>query len=186
MPGFAEAATIFGGEHCWPRMMPRPAGRARHGGATASGRLAGQLAAVTDSVLRPGEVLVFDGASPSFRAMSIGQPVRSITWAETVERLTGVQGAIRSRRATARSWPFRWRPEAVLGCATSGGSPASLASRRNAVAGSWLAGGDGMIREAVHRERWTALALHRGLLPAARIPTGLEVAHGYMAEGEAW
>lgn len=90
MPAFADAATIFVSE---PLLAADDVAARRAGSAAVVRRLAARLAdqppAVTDSVLRPGEVLVFDGASPSFRAMSTGQPVRSDHLGqETVDRLT--------------------------------------------------------------------------------------------------
>ena len=66
VPAFAAAATIFVSE---PLLAADDVG-ARRAGSTAvvrrlAARLTGQPAAVTDSVLRPGEVLVFDGAHPA-------------------------------------------------------------------------------------------------------------------------
>ena len=90
VPAFAAAATIFVSE---PLLTADDVAARRAGSAAVlrrlAARLAGQPPAVTDSVLRPGEVLVFDGASPSFRAMSTGQPVRSgHLGQENVNRLT--------------------------------------------------------------------------------------------------
>ena len=88
-------------------------------------RLAGQPPAVTDSVLRPGEVLVFDGASPSFRATITGQPVQSDHLGqETVDRLTRRPGGhqIAAGYTTFLAVPLAARG-LVLGCATFARAP---------------------------------------------------------------
>jgi phosphoserine phosphatase RsbU/P len=75
VPAFADAAAIFvlerlladGGSPSRGTRSPAVVRRRAN-------RLVGQPAAVTGNVLRPGEVLVLGGSSPSFRTMTSGRP----------------------------------------------------------------------------------------------------------------
>ena len=142
-------------------------------------RLAGQPPAVTDSVLRPGEVLVFDGASPSFRAMNTGQPVRSDHLGqETVNRLTRRPGGhqVAAGYTTFLAVPLAARGGGGLGDRLRAGDMMAGTGARAAVC----------IDNArlYDRERRTAFALQHGLLPREpRIPAGMEVAHRYFPVG---
>jgi hypothetical protein len=153
-------------------------------------RLTGQPAAVTDSVLRPGEVLVFDGASPSFRAMSTGHPVRSDHLGrKTVDRLTRRPGGhqIAAGYTTFLAVPLAARG-LVLGCATFARAPGDpgFGADDIALAAELAARAAVCIDNArlYDRERRTAFALQHGLLPREpRIPAGMEVAHRYLPVG---
>ena len=191
VPAFASAATIFVSE---PLLAADDAAARRTGSATVvrrlAARLAGQPPAVTDSVLRPGEVLVFDGASPSFRAMSTGQPVRSDHLGqETVDRLTRRPGGhqIAAGYTTFLAVPLAARG-LVLGCATFARAPRDPGFEPDdiALAAELAARAAVCIDNArlYDRERRTAFALQHGLLPREpRIPAGLEVAHRYFPVG---
>jgi hypothetical protein len=172
VPAFAAAATIFVSE---PLLAADDVAARRAAPAAVvrrlAARLAGQPAAVTDSVLRPGEVLVFDGTSPSFRAMSTGQPVRSgHLGRETVEGLTRRPGGhqIAAGYTTFLAVPLAARG-LVLGCATFARAPGDPGFEPDDIAlAAELA-----TRAAVcidnarlyDRERRTAFALQHGLLP---------------------
>ena len=142
-------------------------------------RLAGQPAAVTDSLLRPGEVIVFGDDSPSFRAMHTRSPVLFDRLDdESAERISRRPGGheLASSWASFLSVPLVARG-VVLGCATFGRAPQSPDFGPDDVA----AAGELASRAAVcidnarlyHRERRTAFALQRGLLPGEpRVPAG--------------
>ena len=191
VPAFAAAATIFVSEP----LLAADDVAARRPGSTAvvrrlAARLAGQPPAVTDSVLRPGEVLVFDGASPSFRAMRTGQPVRSDHLGqETVDRLTRRPGGhqIAAGYTTFLAVPLAARG-LVLGCATFARAPRDPGFEADdiALAAELAARAAVCIDNArlYDRERRTAFALQHGLLPREpRIPAGMEVAHRYFPVG---
>ena len=191
VPAFAAAATIFVSE---PLLAADDVAARRAGSAAVvrrlAARLAGQPPAVTDSVLRPGEVLVFDGASPSFRAMSTGQPVRSDHLGqETVNRLTRRPGGhqIAAGYTTFLAVPLAARG-LVLGCATFARAPRDPGFEPDdiALAAELAARAAVCIDNArlYDRERRTAFALQHGLLPREpRIPAGMEVAHRYFPVG---
>jgi hypothetical protein len=153
-------------------------------------RLAGQPAAVTDSLLRPGEVIVFGDDSPSFRAMHTRSPVLFDRLDdESAERISRRPGGheLASGWASFLSVPLVARG-VVLGCATFGRAPQSPDFGPDDVA----AAGELASRAAVcidnarlyHRERRTAFALQRGLLPGEpRVPDAMEVAHRYLPVG---
>src|SRR5580658_4606952 len=75
VPAFADAATIFVSERLLvaDELGPYPAGPAVVRRLVS--RLNGYPASVTDGILRPGEVLVFNADSPSYRAMTARCPV---------------------------------------------------------------------------------------------------------------
>jgi serine phosphatase RsbU (regulator of sigma subunit) len=192
VPGFADAAAIFAperllaaGETAW--------GQAGH--ATAMRRLAACLAGqppdVTDGLLPPGAVIVIGEDSPSFRAMAGPGPVLfGRLDAETAGRLARHPGG---RDLSAGSASFLAMPliacGAVVGCATfgrAGGRPgfgpadltvaAELASRAAVCLDN---------ARLYERERRTARALQRGLLPGRpKAPAGLQVAHRYLPAGD--
>jgi hypothetical protein len=191
VPGFADAAAIFVAERLLAAgefAAPRP------GEGTAVRRvavgLAGQPAAVAESLLRPGEVIVFGGDSPSRRAMVTGEPVLfehlDTETAARLERRLGGQVAAGGYTSFV-ALPLTARG-AVLGCATFGrvaGSPPFGAADITA-AGGLLSRAAVCIDNArlYDRERRTALALQRGLLPAEpQIPPGMEVAGRYVPVG---
>jgi GAF domain-containing protein len=191
VPGFAEAASIFGRETL---LAADELASPRTGAGAVVRRLAasvsGQAAAVTDGLLPPGEVLVFGPVSPSAQAMATGEPVLSDHLdAETAERLARRPGAteIAAGYRSFLAMPLIARG-AVVGCATFGRSPASPAFSPDdiAVAGELASRAAVCIDNArlYHRERLTALALQRGLLPGRPdVPAGLEVASAYLGVG---
>jgi serine phosphatase RsbU (regulator of sigma subunit) len=191
VPGFADAAAIFGSE----RLLAADEFTSPQAGQGAvvrrlAARLAGQTTAVTDGLLRPGEVLVFGADSPSSRAMATGEPVLyDQVDDETAERLARRPGG---REAAAGYTSFMAVPliarGTVVGCATFGRTPASPAFNL----GDLTLAGELASRAAVcidnarlyDRERRTALALQRGLLPGRPdVPVALEVAHRYLPVG---
>jgi hypothetical protein len=153
-------------------------------------RLAGQDAAVAETLLRPGEVLVFGADVPSSRAMATGEPVLFDQLdGETAERVSRRPGGLElaSSYASFLAVPLTARGT-VVGCAVFGRVPASPAFSPSEI----VQAGELASRAAVcidnarlyHRERRTALALQRGLLPSQpRVPAGMEVAHRYLPAG---
>jgi serine phosphatase RsbU (regulator of sigma subunit) len=192
VPGFADAVSVFvperllaAGEAAWYQAGQATAVR------RLAARLAGQPGDVTDDLLRPGEIIVVGEGSPAFRAMASSVPVRYDRLdAETAERLARHPSG---RQLTAGYTSFLAMPliarGAVVGCATfgrAGGRPAfgpadvtvaaELASRAAVCLDN---------ARLYERERRTAQALQRGLLPARpEIPAGLQVAHRYLAVGD--
>jgi hypothetical protein len=153
-------------------------------------RLAGQPAAVTDNLLRPGEVLVFSAGSPSYAAMTTRSPVLFDRLdEETEERIARRPGG---QEITAAYTSFLAVPlvarGTVLGCATFARSaswpefgPADIA-----LAGELASRAGVSIDNArlFDRERRTASALQQGLLPSEpSVPAGLAVAHRYLSVG---
>lgn len=191
VPGFADAAVIYGAERLFAADDLTSAS-AEHRSAVRrlAARLAGQSADVTDSLLRPGDVLVFGGQTATFRAMQTGQPVPfDHLDGESAERLAGHPGGleIRASYTSYLAMPLIARG-AVVGCAVFGRSPASPAFSPSEIrlAGELASRAAVCIDNArlYHRERRTALALQRGLLPGRpHVPAGLEVAHRYQPVG---
>jgi len=188
VPGFADAAVIYvaerllvSGEFTPPRAGHKVAVR------RLAGRLAGQDAAVADTLLRPGEVLVFGADVPSSRAMATGEPILfDHLDGETAERVGRHPGGLEvaSSYTSFLAVPLAARG-AVVGCALFGRAPASPAFSPSEI----VQAGELASRAAVcidnarlyHRERRTALALQRGLLPGrSRVPAGMQVAHRYL------
>ena len=191
VPGFADAAAIFGTETLLAAdelSSPRTGAGAVVRRLAAS--IAGQSAEVTDGLLPPGEVLAFGPGSPSAQAMATGEPVRYDELDEETARRLG-----RRPGATQITSAFRWLLSmpliargAVVGCATFGRSLASPSFSPDdiAVAGELASRAAVCLDNArlYHRERLTALALQRGLLPGRPdVPAGLEVASEYLAVG---
>jgi hypothetical protein len=191
VPAFADAIALFAAERLLAHDEPAPD---RPGSAAVvrrlAARLAGQSAAVTDSLLRPGEVLVFGACSPSFRAMQSRVPVAFDRLdAETAERIARRPGG---RELAAGYGSFLAVPlmarGMVLGCATFGRPAGRPAFSPDDIA----AAGELASRAAVcidnarlyGRERRAALALKQGMLSGPpRVPAGLEAAYRYLPVG---
>ena len=191
VPAFADAAVIYAAE----RLLAADeltSLRAGHGALVRrlAGRLAGHDVAVADSLLPPGEVLAFAADTPHSRAMATGGPVLFDQLdGETAERVGRRPGG---REITAGYTSFLAVPliarGVVVGCVTFGRTPASPAFNTSDI----TLAGELASRAAVcidnarlyHRERRTALALQRGLLPGQPlVPAGMEVAHRYLPVG---
>jgi hypothetical protein len=191
VPGFADAATIYGAE----RLLAADeltSLRARHGSVMRrlAVRLTGQDAAVTTRLLPAGEVIVFDEDAPQSRAMTAGAPVLfdhlDGEMADRIARRPGGRG-ITSSYTSFLAVPLIARGT-VVGCATFGRLPASPAFNPDdtTLAGELASRAAVCIDNArlYHRERRTALALQRGLLPGRpEIPAGMEVATRYLPVG---
>ncbi len=191
VPGFADGAAIYGTE----RLLAADefiSPRSGHGVAVRrlAVRLAGRPEAVTDRLLRPGEVIVYGPDAPHTRAMATGGPVLfDHLDGETIERIGRHPDGqeLTSGYTSFLAMPLIARG-AVVGCATFGRVPASPAFGPGdiALAGELASRAAVCIDNArlYHRERRTALALQRGLLPGRpRVPAGLEVAHRYLPVG---
>ena len=191
VPGFADGAAIYGTE----RLLAADefiSPRSGHGVAVRrlAARLAGRPEAVTDRLLRPGEVIVYGPDAPHTRAMATGGPVLfDHLDGETIERIGRHPDGqeVTSGYTSFLAMPLIARG-AVVGCATFGRAPASPAFGPGdiALAGELASRAAVCIDNArlYHRERRTALALQRGLLPGRpRVPAGLEVAHRYLPVG---
>jgi len=177
VPGFADAVAIYvverllaADELAWPRAGLGTAVR------RLAARLSGQVEAANGTALPPGEVVVLGADSLRSQAMATGKPVLSS------------DGKIAAGCTSFLAMPLIARG-AVVGCAVFGRAPASPAFNPGDVAlASALAA-----RAAVgidnarlyDRERRTAQALQRGLLPGQPdIPPGMEVAHAYLPVGD--
>jgi hypothetical protein len=191
VPAFADAIAIFVAERLLAHDEP-PSDRLGSAAVVRrlAARLAGQSPAVTDSLLRPGEVLVFGACSPSFRAMRARSPVLFDRLdAETAERIARRPGG---RELAAGYGSFLAVPlmarGTILGCATFGrpaGSPAF--SPDDIVAAGELASRAAVCIDNARlydRERRAALALKQGMLSGApRVPAGMEAAYRYLPVG---
>jgi serine phosphatase RsbU (regulator of sigma subunit) len=192
VPRFADAAVIYaaerllaGGELTSPR--------AGHGAAVRrlAARLAGRDEADTGRLLPPGEVLVLGEGTFRSQAMATGKPVLSSQLdRETAERLARHPGALQmaEQYSSFLAMPLIGRG-VVVGCATFARAPASPAFNP----GDVTLAGELASRAAVcldnarlyDRERRTAIALQRGLLPGRpQVPAGLEVAAVYQPVGD--
>ena len=191
VPAFADAVAIFVFERLLAADEP-VSPQAGHGAVVRRlvARLAGQPTSVTDSVLRPGEVLVFEDESPSFRAMNTRSPVLFDRLDDESAERVGRRPGGRDLTSGYASWlsvPLVAQG-VVLGCATFGRAPQSpdFGPADIAAAGELASRAAVCIDNArlYHRERRTAFALQRGLLPAEpRVPAGVEVAHLYLPVG---
>lgn len=191
VPWFAEAAVIYAAERLLAADELSSPG-AGHGPVVRrlASRLAGQEATVTDSLLRPGQVLVFAAGTPNSQAMATGGPVLFDELdSGTIERFGRHPGGrdIATGYTSFLTMPLIARG-IVVGCATFGRTLASPAFNASDV----TLAGELASRAAVcidnarlyHRERRTALALQRALLPGRpQVPAGLEVAHRYLPVG---
>jgi serine phosphatase RsbU (regulator of sigma subunit) len=192
VPEFADAAVIYaaerllaGGELTSPQVG--------HGAAVRrlAARLAGRDEADTGRLLPPGEVLVLGADTFRSQAMATGKPVLSSQLdRETAERLARHPGALQmaEQYSSFLAMPLIGRG-VVVGCATFARAPASPAFNPDDV----TLAGELASRAAVcldnarlyDRERRTAIALQRGLLPSRpRVPAGLEVAAVYQPVGD--
>lgn len=153
-------------------------------------RLAGQPAAVTDNLLRPGEAFLFGAESPSYRAMTSGSPVvTGYLDRETADRLARRPGG---REPDASYTSFLSVPliarGVVLGCVTfarvvgrEGFAPADTEIAAELAAHAAVCIDNARL---YHRERRVAFVLQQGLVPEEpRVPEGLEVAARYLPVG---
>jgi serine phosphatase RsbU (regulator of sigma subunit) len=190
--GFADAAAIYAAE----RLLAaddRALFRAGHGLAVRrlAGRLAGHAQEITDSVLPSGEVLFLTADTPRAQAITTGKPVVSEHLdAETAARLARhpAGAAIAAEYASFLTMPLIARGITV-GCVVFARTPASPAFNPGdiALAGELASRAAVCIDNArlYDRERRTALALQRGLLPSRpSIPPGIEVAPLYLPVGD--
>ena len=191
VPGFADGASIYVAEHL---LTADETAAPRSGQGTAVrrlvARLAGQSIAVADSLMPAGEVVVFGPSTPGSQAMATGKPVLFDRLdGQTAERIRRRPGGLET---IASYTSFLAMPLAargtVVGCLLFGRTAASPAFS----AAELPPAGELASRAAVcidnarlyHRERRTALALQRGLLPGRPdVPPGLEVAHRYLPVG---
>jgi stage II sporulation SpoE-like protein/PAS domain-containing protein/GAF domain-containing protein len=191
VPAFADAAAIFVSERLLATEepgshAPGPVAVVRR----LAARVAGQPATLTDSLLRPGEVVAFAPGSPSFRAITAGSPVLSDHLdEETAQRLSRHPGG---REITTAYTSFLAVPLTarglVLGCATfarmagsPGFGPADLTTAGDLAAHTAVCIDNARL---YHRERRTAFALQQGLLPGEpQIPEAVEVASRYLPVG---
>jgi serine phosphatase RsbU (regulator of sigma subunit) len=189
---FADGAVIYATE----RLLAaddRTAPGTGHGVAVRrlAARLSGYTETVTNTLLPSGEVLFLAEGTPRVQAMATGQPVLS----DHIDEETAAQFAKHpvGRGVTADYSSFLTMPltarGVTVGCAVFCRTPASPAFNPGDVA---LAG-ELASRAAVcmdnarlyDRERRTAQALQRGLLPSQpSIPPGIEVAHLYVPVGD--
>jgi hypothetical protein len=153
-------------------------------------RVADHSAAVTDELLHPDEVLVFGADSPWSRAMATGSPVLfGRLDGETAERISRRPGGedFVSDFTSFLAVPLEARGS-MVGCAMFGRAARSPAfGRTDMTLASELADRTAVcIDNALlyRRERRTAVALQRGLLPGQPdIPAEMEVAHRYLPVG---
>lgn len=184
--GFADAAVLYVAEHLLVA-DETPAPRAGHGVAVRllAARLAGQDTG--DGPPPSGEVLVFAEDTPSSQAMATGEPVLfDVPDGEARPGRPG-DGGLTGSYPSSLAVPLAARG-AVLGCAVFGRAAASPAFSPGEIvlAGELTSHAALCIDNArlYHRERRTALALQRGLLPGRpEIPAGLEVAQRYLPVG---
>jgi hypothetical protein len=192
VPGFADMAAIFVAE----RMMAADElGAHREDRETVVRRLAARIAdhaaADTDVLLSPGEVIVFGPESPCSLAMAAGSPVIfGGLDADSADRLGSRPGGADfvAGYASFVAAPLTARGS-VVGCVVFGraaGSP-PFGRTDTALAAELAARSAVCIDNALlfRRERRTAEALQRGLLPGQPdVPAGLEVARRYLPVGE--
>ena len=191
VPAFADAAVIYVTEHM---LAADDVASARSAPGTAvrrlAGRMAGETAAAADSLTPPGEVIVFDPGTPGFQAMTTEQPVLfgqlDQQSAERVSRRPGGSQAA-ANYASFLAMPLAARG-VVLGCIMFGRTAASPPFSP----GELPHAADLASRAAVcidnarmfSRERRTAMALQKGLLPRElEAPSGLEIASRYLSVG---
>jgi serine phosphatase RsbU (regulator of sigma subunit) len=192
VPGFADGATVFVTERLLAAdevasALPGPSTVVRR----LASRMAGQPATTTHSLLTPGEVVVLGPDSAALRAMATQAPaVTDHLDGDTAERLARQPGAAEAAApfSSFLSMPLAARG-AVVGCATFGRTAGVPPFDEADIA----AAGELVYRAAVAidnarlyaRERRTAQALQRGLLPGKLdIPPGLEVARRYLPVGD--
>ncbi len=187
VPGFADAAVLYVAERL---LAAGEVTSHRSGQGVVVRRLAARVSGLDPSPQDPAEVLFFSEDTPSSQAMETGEPVLfDHLDDESAQRAARRPGG---REAAASYTSFLAVPltarGVVLGCAVFGRAAASPAfsPREIALAGELAAHAALGIDNArlYHRERRTALALQRGLLPGRpQIPAGLEVAQRYLPVG---
>jgi serine phosphatase RsbU (regulator of sigma subunit) len=178
VPSFADAVAIYVIERLLAAdelasPLPGPGAAVRR----LAARRSGQAEAAGEPALPPGEVVVLAADSLRSQAMATGQPVLS----------SGGQ-KIAAGCSSFLAMPLIARG-VVVGCAVFGRAPASPAFNPGdvALAGALAARAAVGIDNArlYDRERRTAQALQRGLLPGQPdIPAGIEVAHAYLPVGD--
>lgn len=191
VPAFADACVIFVSERLLVADELRPYAT---GPAVVVRRLvarmSGRPSAMTDALLRPGEVLVYSAESPSYQAMAKREPVQFDELdAETAERIARRPGG---QEMFAPYTSFLAVPlvarGVVLGCANFGRSaawpgfsPLDIALAEELASRAAVSIDNARLYD---RERRTASALQQGLLPSApSTPAGLAVAHQYIPVG---
>jgi hypothetical protein len=194
VPGFADAAAIFASERLLavddlaPATGPGQAVR-RLAARMADKNSTGQDSTVT-SRQRPSDVMVFGPDAPPARAMATGEPVLYDRMSEDViKRIARWPGFSLVANCTSfLAMPLIARGT-VVGCLTFARRPdsppfgpadlglaAELASRSAVCIDN---------ARLYRRERRTALALQRGLLPGQPdVPPGLEIARSFTAAGD--
>jgi serine phosphatase RsbU (regulator of sigma subunit) len=192
VPGFADATVIYaaerlltGGELASPRYAPGAAVR------RLGARLADYDAAVTGTLLPVGEVLFLSPDTPRSQSMATGKPIlSSVLDGETAARMARHPGGLQiaSGYSSYLTMPLVARG-VVVGCVTFGRAPASPAFNPGdiALAGELASRAAVCIDNArlYGRERRTAQALQRGLLPGRpQVPAGLDVAQVYVPVGD--
>ncbi len=191
VPGFADVAIIYVAERL-ATADELTLSRMAQGAVVRrlAGLHANQPASVTDEMWRPGEVMVLGPGTPGFQVMASGAPLRFERFdSETVQLLARYPGAteLAASYTSYLAMPLIARG-VVVGCAIFGRAPASPAFNEDDI----VLAGELASRAAVcldnarlyDRERRTAQALQRGLLPGrTRIPDGLEVARRYRPVG---
>ena len=192
VPGFADAATVLVAERL---LAADEVASPLAGPSTVVRRLAsrvsGQPVAAVHGLLTPGEVVVLGPESASLRAMATRAPaITDHLDGDAANRMARHPGGRETLAdfASFLSIPLAARG-AVVGCATFG---------RTADARPFGAEDIAAVSELLHRaaisidnarlyarERRTAQALQRGLLPGKLdIPPGLEVARRYLPVGD--
>jgi len=191
VPGFADSCAIYVPE----RLLAADEFASHRAGHAVvvrrlAARLADQSSAVTDGLLRPGEVLVFSEDTPWFQAMASGVPVVfEHLDGETIERITSRPGGpqVAAGYTSFLAVPLVARG-AVVGCASFGRTRASSPFGPGAAALAVELASRAAVcidnARLYNRERRTALALQRSLLPGRpEVPAGLQVAHRYVPVG---
>jgi serine phosphatase RsbU (regulator of sigma subunit) len=186
VPGFADAAALYVAERL---LAADEVASPRAGHGVVVRRLAARMPGPDRGPQDPAEVLFFGADTPSSQAMETGGPVLfDHLDDESAERVSRRPGGPEVASYTSfLAVPLTARG-AVLGCAVFGRAAASPAFSPSeiALAGELAAHAALGIDNArlYHRERRTALALQRGLLPGRpQIPAGLEVAQRYLPVG---
>jgi serine phosphatase RsbU (regulator of sigma subunit) len=178
VPWFADAAGIYVIE----RLLAADELASPRAGFSAAvrrlaARLSGPVEAATGAALPVGEVIVLSADSLRSQAMATGKPVLASGGPKIVVGCTSFLAMPLIARGV------------VVGCAVFGRAAASPAFNAGdvALAGALAARAAVGIDNArlYDRERRTALALQRGLLPGQPdIPAGMEVAHAYLPVGD--
>jgi serine phosphatase RsbU (regulator of sigma subunit) len=192
VPRLADAAVIYAAERLLAADdLAMPAARHEVAVRRLAACLAGHDEAVTGRVLPRGEVVVLDADAPRAQAMATGKPVLSTELdRETAKQLARRDGGL---QVAAGYTSFLTMPlvarGAVVGCATFGRTPASpLFSPGDLALAAELASRAAISIDNARlydRERRTARALQRGLLPGRPpVPAELDIAPFYQPVGD--